>query len=147
MTLPVQAATPPSGALTAAFIIGRILFAWIFILSGIAHLTQAQAMSQYAAMFKVPQPKLAVIVSGLMILLGGLSILLGFEVEAGATLLVIFLIAAAIYMHPFWGVPDPMQHATQRAHFMKNLSLAGAALLICYFAKVAPDAWVMAIQK
>jgi uncharacterized membrane protein YphA (DoxX/SURF4 family) len=147
MLLPAQAAMPQSGALTAVFLIGRILFAWIFILSGIAHLTQAQGMAQYAAMFKVPQPKLAVIVSGLMILAGGLSILLGVEVETGATLLVIFLVLAAIYMHPFWGVPDPMQHATQRAHFMKNLSLAGAALLICYFAKVAPDAWVFALRK
>jgi putative oxidoreductase len=147
MLLPAQAAVPPSMALTATFVVGRILFSWIFILSGIAHLTQAQAMSQYAAMFKVPQPKLAVIVSGLMILAGGLSILVGFEVEAGATLLVIFLVAAAIYMHPFWGVPDPMQHATQRAHFMKNLSLAGAALLICYFAKMAPDAWVFALRR
>jgi len=147
MLLPVQAAAPPNGLLTATFVIGRILFAWIFILSGIAHLTQAQAMSQYAAMFKVPQPKAAVIVSGLMILFGGLSILLGVEVDLGAALLVLFLVPVAICMHPFWGVSDPMQAATQRAHFLKNLSLAGAALLICYFTSVAPDAWVLALRK
>jgi len=147
MLLPAQAAAPPNGLLTATFVIGRILFAWIFILSGIAHLTQAQAMSQYAAMFKVPQPKAAVIVSGLMILFGGLSILLGVAVNLGAALLVLFLVPVAIYMHPFWGVSDPMQAATQRAHFLKNLSLAGAALLICYFTSVAPDAWVLALRK
>ncbi|HUL02624.1 MAG TPA: DoxX family protein [Gemmatimonadales bacterium] len=147
MLLPVQAATPPSQGLIAIFVIGRILFAWIFIMSGIAHLTQAQAMSQYAAMFKVPQPKLAVIVSGFMVLAGGLSILLGVYVEAGTTLLVLFLIPVAVYMHPFWGVSDPMQVAAQRAHFMKNMSLAGAALLICYFSKMAPDAWVLAVRR
>jgi uncharacterized membrane protein YphA (DoxX/SURF4 family) len=138
---------PPSGVLIAVFVIGRILFAWIFILSGIAHLTQSQAMAQYAAMFKVPQPKAAVVVSGLMILLGGLSVLLGVEIETGTLLLVLFLVPAAIYMHPFWGVADPMQAATQRAHFMKNLSLAGAALLLCYFSKVAPEAWIFALRR
>jgi len=147
MVLPMQAATPPSGILTAVFVLGRILFAWIFILSGIAHLTQAQAMAHYATMFKVPQPKVAVIVSGLMILFGGLSVLLGFEVELGCALLVLFLVPVAIYMHPFWGVADPMQAAAQRAHFLKNLSLAGAALLICYFTSIAPDAWVFALRK
>jgi uncharacterized membrane protein YphA (DoxX/SURF4 family) len=143
----MQASLPPSGVLTAVFVVGRVLFAWIFILSGIAHLTQSQAMAQYAAMFKVPQPKLAVVVSGLMILAGGVSVLLGLEVEAGTLLLVLFLVPAAIYMHPFWGVADPMQAATQRAHFMKNLSLAGAAMLLCYFANVAPDAWILSFHK
>jgi len=95
----------------------------------------------------VPQPKAAVVVSGLMILLGGLSVLLGVEIETGTLLLVLFLVPAAIYMHPFWGVADPMQAATQRAHFMKNLSLAGAALLLCYFSKVAPEAWIFALRR
>lgn len=126
-------------------IAGRVLFAAIFILSGIGHLTQFKAMSDYAAAFKVPSPRLAVVVSGLMILVGGLSILLGVKVPAGSLLLVLFLIPAAVYMHPFWGVSDPMQAATQRAHFMKNLSLAGAALVIWYFSSVAPGAWVFTL--
>src|SRR5438094_4671049 len=61
----------------AVFLIGRILFAAMFINSGIAHLTKLTPMSQYAASQKLPAPKLAVALSGLMILAGGLSILLG----------------------------------------------------------------------
>ncbi len=39
-----------------------------------------------------------------------------------------------------------MQAATQQAHFMKNLSLAGAALLVYVFSRVCPDAWVFALD-
>ena len=147
MLLSAQATVPQSGVLGAVFVVGRILFALIFILSGIAHLTKSHAMAQYAVAFKVPQPTLAVVVSGLMSLAGGLSVLLGVAVQAGALLLVAFLVPVAIYMHPFWGVADPMQAAAQQAHFMKNLSLAGAALLFYYFATVAPDAWMFALMR
>jgi uncharacterized membrane protein YphA (DoxX/SURF4 family) len=133
--------------LADALVPGRILFAAIFILSGIGHLTRAGAMSQYAAAFKVPQPRLAVIVTGLMILTGGLSILLGYQVRAGALLLVVFLVPAAVYMHPFWGGQEAMQAANQQAHFLKNLSLAGAALMIYYFATVAPKQWVYGLGR
>lgn len=149
MLLTVQGSegAAPGGGLVAVFLIGRILFAAIFIVSGIGHLTKAQAMAQYATAFKVPQPRLAVVVTGLMILAGGLSILLGVAVQAGALLLVIFLVPVAIFMHRFWGVPDPMQAATQQAHFMKNLSLAGAALLIYFFSTLHPTMWVFALGK
>ena len=147
LTLQGTEAAAPGGVLGALFVIGRILFAAIFILSGFGHLTKLQAMSQYATAFKVPQPRLAVVVSGLMILAGGFSILLGVAVRAGALLLVLFLFPAAIYMHPFWGVADAMQAGNQQAHFMKNLSLAGAALLIYFFSTLYPEAWVYALGR
>ncbi|MGH7645849.1 MAG: DoxX family protein [Gemmatimonadales bacterium] len=147
MLLALKDAAAPSGGLVAALVIGRILFAAIFILSGIGHLTKLPAMTQYAAAFKVPQPKLAVVVTGFMILAGGLSILLGVYVRAGALVLVLFLLPVAVYVHPFWGVPDPMQAANQQAHFTKNLSLAGAALLVYYFATLYPEAWVYSLGR
>jgi putative oxidoreductase len=142
-----DAAVQPGPALSLLFVLGRLAFAAIFILSGIGHLTRLAAMSQYAAAFKVPQPRLAVIITGVMILTGGLSLLLGIQVRAGALLLTVFLLAAALYMHPFWGPQDPMQAANQQAHFLKNLSLAGAALVIYYFSALHPDAWVYAVGR
>src|SRR5881397_2390913 len=114
----------------AVFLIGRILFAAMFINSGIAHL-----------------PKLAVALSGLMILAGGLSILLGVAPQAGALLLLLFLIPTAFLMHRFWGVQDQMLAANQMAHFMKNVTLAGAALLIYYFTALHPEAWVLSLGR
>ena len=131
--------------MSIVFLLGRVLFSAIFIMSGINHFTHLEYMSQYAASAKLPAPKLAVAVSGLMILAGGLSILLGVAVPVGTALLFLFLVPTAFTMHRFWGIQDPMMAATQQAHFMKNMGLAGAALLIHYFSALHPEAWVYSL--
>jgi len=144
---PAEAALAPGGGLAAAFLVGRVLFAAIFIVSGVNHFVKLGPYSQYASAFKVPGPKLAVAVTGLMTLAGGLSILLGVAVRAGALLLAVFLVPVAFWMHRFWGLADPMMAQNQQAHFWKNLTMAGAALLIYYFSTVYPAAWVYALGR
>ena len=51
-------------------IIGRVLFALLFISSGISHFTKTSAMTGYAQFKKVPMAKFSVLLSGAMILLG-----------------------------------------------------------------------------
>ena len=113
--------------------IGRVLFSLIFIQSGIGHFRQRTGMTEYARSAGAPRPEIMVPLTGLIILLGGLSILLGVYARAGAWLLVLFLIPTALIMHRFRGVADPQAAANQRAHFQKNLALAGGALIIAYF--------------
>lgn len=86
----------------------------------------------YAASKNVPFPRLAVFASGIMILLGGLSILLGLWVKVGALLIVFFLIPVATIMHNFWTIADPTDRQNEQIHFMKDLALAGSAFLIWY---------------
>jgi uncharacterized membrane protein YphA (DoxX/SURF4 family) len=111
-------------------IIGRVLFALIFINSGIAHLTKLNDMTGYAKFKKVPAAKLAVIVTGLMLIIGGLYIVFGVYADLGALLLALFLVPTAFMMHNFWTVQDPQAKQGEMINFFKNLSLAGAALII-----------------
>jgi uncharacterized membrane protein YphA (DoxX/SURF4 family) len=111
-------------------IVGRILFALIFINSGFAHFAQREAMTGYAQFKRVPAAKLAVPLTGLMILLGGISIVLGLWMDLGALLLAIFLIFSAFMMHNFWRVDDATQKMNETIAFFKNPSMAGAALII-----------------
>jgi uncharacterized membrane protein YphA (DoxX/SURF4 family) len=111
-------------------VIGRVLFALIFINSGIAHLTKLQAMTGYAQYTKVPAAKLSVIVTGLMLVVGGLYIALGVYADLGALLLAIFLVASAFMMHNFWTIEDAQAKQGETINFFKNLALAGAALII-----------------
>jgi putative oxidoreductase len=122
-------------------LIGRVLFSFFFIYSGFNHLTKLSMMSGYAAASGVPAPTVAVLVSGLMLLAGGLSILLGFKPKLGATLLFVFLVPTAFLVHKFWGIADPMLAANQAAHFWKNITLAGAALIIYGLAELYPARW------
>ena len=111
-------------------LIGRILFALLFLGSAFGHLTQSEAMAGYAASRGLPQPKLAVLGSGVLILVGGLLVLLGIWIDLGALLLVIFLLPTAFLMHPFWKETDAMAKQNEMVSFQKDIALAGAALLI-----------------
>lgn len=111
-------------------LVGRVLFALIFINSGIAHLTKLNAMTGYAQFKKVPSPVLAVIVTGLMLIIGGLYVALGIFADLGALLLAIFLIVSAFMMHNFWTIQDEQAKQAETINFFKNIALAGAALII-----------------
>lgn len=112
-------------------LLGRILYAALFVLSGPNHFT-AGAIG-YAAGKGVPMASVAVPLSGIIALAGGLSILLGYKAKYGAWLIVIFLLPVTFMIHNFWTYTDPMQAQMQMANFMKNLSMLGAALMIAYF--------------
>ena len=111
-------------------IVGRVLFSLLFISSGVAHLTKLQAMTGYAQYKKVPAAKLSVIVTGLMLIIGGLYVALGIYADLGALLLTIFLLLSAFKMHDFWTVTDAQAKQSEMTSFMKNLALAGASLII-----------------
>ena len=113
-----------------ALIIGRVLFALLFISSGVNHFAQNSAMTAYAKYKKIPMAKIAVYISGLMLVLGGIYIALGFYADLGALLIAIFLIPTAFLMHAFWKESDATAKSNERIAFFKDLSLAGAALII-----------------
>ncbi|MGI9226482.1 MAG: DoxX family protein [Candidatus Nanopelagicaceae bacterium] len=116
--------------MNAVLAIGQILFALIFINSGIGHLTKLDAMTGYAQYKKVPAAKLSVIVSGLMILVGGVFVALGIYADLGALLIALFLLPTAFMMHAFWKETDATAKMNETVGFFKDLSLAGAALII-----------------
>jgi putative oxidoreductase len=124
----VETRSIPKGAVV---LLGRFLFGLIFVMSSFGHFSK-QTIG-YAASQGVPLASLAVPFSGILALLGGLSILLGYRARIGAWLIVLFLVPVTLMMHKFWGVTDPMAAQTQMIMFMKNVSMLGGALLISQF--------------
>nr|BAL59704.1 DoxX family protein [Candidatus Acetothermum autotrophicum] len=112
------------------FLVGRVLFSALFLLSGVGHFTQTEQMVQHTKAAGVPAPKLAVLGTGVLLLLGGLSILLGFYPTIGLILLLVFLVPTTFLMHRFWEMTDPMQRQMQMINFNKNIALIGAALML-----------------
>jgi uncharacterized membrane protein YphA (DoxX/SURF4 family) len=121
--------------LNAVLLVGRILFAFIFITSGIAHFAKLEAMTGYAKYKKLPAAKLGVLASGLFFLLGGVYIAIGLWVDLGALLLAITLILAAVIFHNYWKETDATAKQNEMIAFNKDLALAGAALIL--FALIA----------
>lgn len=110
-------------------LIGRVFFSMMFLSAGMTvQLAKRKMMAQYAASQGVPMAAL-VPLSGLLIIVGGLMVLLGIWADLGALFLVLFLVPTAFFMHAFWKSEDANEKANQMAHFMKNLVMAGGALI------------------
>lgn len=112
-----------------AFLIGRIVVGSFFLMSGFNHLAKLNMMAGYAKSKGMPAPSLAVGGSGVFLLLGGASMLLGYHPTIGALLLAIFLLSAAFGIHNFWTVQDPQAKMNEQVHFLKDIALFGFVLM------------------
>ena len=116
--------------MNTVLLIGRILFALMFVSGGINHLTKAEAMTGYAGFKKVPAAKFSVLVSGVLLIAGGLSVILGVYADLGALVVAILLIVMALKMHDFWAQTDAQAKQNETIAFFKNISMAGGALIM-----------------
>ncbi len=115
-----------TGALAWLAPLGRVLVALIFVASGFTHFSR-QTIG-YAASVGVPYATFVVPLAGVLAILGGLGVALGFHTRVAALLLVIFLVPVTLKMHAFWTARDAMTAMDQQIHFMKNVSMLGATL-------------------
>jgi len=114
-------------------LIGRILFAAIFIGGAIGHFTNTATMAGYAEANGLRPGRLFVLASGVWMLAGILLIVLGVWPDLGALLLVVFLVPTAVLMHGFWKAPDPETKMLEQIQFSKDMSLAGASIVLFGF--------------
>lgn len=121
------------GFRTTIHVVGRVLFCMVFIMSGANHLMKTNDMTAYAASKGVPAPKAATLVSGVVIIVAAILVLLGWHRFIGAGLLAVFSIVTAVTMHAFWKETDPGAQANEMAHFLKDMALGGAALMIAFY--------------
>jgi len=126
---------------SVTFFAGRLLLGGYFLMNGYNHFKMLDMMSGYAQSKGVPTPRIAVAFSGLLLWIGGLSILLGAYPTIGAVALVLFLLPVTFMMHAFWKVQDGQAKMGEMVNFMKNLALLGAALLLLSI----PQPWSTAL--
>jgi putative oxidoreductase len=111
--------------------IGRILFSLIFIISGASHF-RADTID-FAVSQGLPGASFMVPLSGLLIILGGFSVALGYLTRWGAVALLVFLVPITLIMHNFWIYSDPALYQMQLVNFLKNLGLMGGALFLLHY--------------
>src|SRR5581483_11540466 len=110
-------------------VLGRVMLCAIFLMAAlgnkIPHFHDVAAVMEKVG---IPAPQLMLVGAIVFLIVGSLSVILGFKARFGATLLLIFLILATYYFHNFWALEGKDQEA-QMIQFMKNLGLMGAMLL------------------
>jgi putative oxidoreductase len=96
----------------------------MFILAGYAKLTGIAGTAGWLESLGIPAPTLAAVGSGLVELVGGLAILVGFQTRIAALILAAFTIAATLVAH------TNLADQVQQLLFMKNLAVTGGFLVL-----------------
>ena len=120
-----------------AFFIGRLIVGAYYIYNGLNHFIKLGQMTEYAKFKGVPMPQFAVIGAGVLLLIGGLTILLGKFPEIWVAALVLFFVPVTFMMHNFWTVGEAMK-AAEMVNFLKNFALLGSALMFLAIQKPWP---------
>jgi len=112
------------------FIIGQILLGGYFIYSGFKHFKNINMLAGYAHSKNVPQAKFAVLFTGVMMIVGGLTVLVGFATEIGFWVLIAYMVPVTAIMHQFWKESDPIHKMNETIQFSKNIAIIGALLML-----------------
>jgi len=126
-------------------LLARLMIAAIFLASAIGNkIPQFAQTAEYMASEGVPNPKFALFGAIGLLLLGGLSVILGAWTRFGAIFLLVFLIAATYYFHDFWKFADAGQRQLQTIQFMKNMAIGGGLLSLIAFGggPWSVDGWI-----
>lgn len=130
-----------TGLADALLLVGRLLFGGVVAFMGLNHFLQIDAMAGYAEHKGLPAPRLSVLASGALLVLGGAGIAAGaFPVLSGVAVAA-FLVVAAVTMHDFWAVPEDQQQ-DEMTQFLKNAIMAGGALAL---AAVGTQEWAYSL--
>jgi len=110
-------------------LIGRILVAAIFLVSGIAKLADTSGTAGYMTAAGIPNAGVLAVIAGIVEIAGGLAIAVGFLGRLAALGLICFMIPTTLIFHGFWRF-EGAEATLQLASFMKNLAIIGGLLLL-----------------
>jgi putative oxidoreductase len=115
-------------------LLARILICQVFLLAAVGHLMNWGGTTKMMADQGMVMVHFMLFGAVVFMLLGGLSVLLGFYARIGSLLLIVFLLMVTPIFHDFWAYEssDP-QHTMQMINFMKNTGLAGGLLMVLAF--------------
>lgn len=130
-----------TGIESILLVAARLLFGGVIAFMGLNHFLQLEQMTGYAQFKGVPAPKLSVVASGAVLVLGGLGIVVGAFPLVSALAVAGFLVVSALMMHDFWAV-DEDQQQDEMTGFLKNVVMAGGALAI---AALTTQSWAYSL--
>ena len=109
--------------------VGRVLYGGVMIFSGIQNYRHLKIMAELTKSKGMPVPTLCVVIASAICILGGISILVNYQIKIGVLLVWVFLLPSTLIIHNFWTVKDPMEKGAEMGHFLKNLLILAGALI------------------
>jgi putative oxidoreductase len=113
-------------------LVARILLALMFVLSGISKLTGLEGTAGYIASVGLPAAQLLAIGAGVLEVVAGVLLIVGWQARWAALALAAFTVLASVLFHNFWAMPKEQQFM-QQLMFMKNMAIIGGLLFVFAF--------------
>lgn len=110
-------------------LLGRVLFAALFLPAGIGKLTGFSGTVGYIASVGLPAPALGAVLALVVEIGGSLALLAGFGTRIAALVLALFTLGASVFFHAYWSVPADQAFVTQLL-FFKNIAVVGGLLVL-----------------
>jgi putative oxidoreductase len=114
----------------AVWLLARLCIGGIFVYSGFGKLTGLEGFAASLAKNGVPMADVMAVVGSAVEFFGGLAIVLGLQTRYAALLMAAFTVSATLISHRFWEFQDAAMFRQQSVHFMKNVAIFGAFLLL-----------------
>jgi putative oxidoreductase len=108
-------------------LLGRVLIAAIYIMSGFGKLTAPAAAAGYIASAGLPLPYAGVALAVLVELVGGILLILGYRTRIVALIMAVFTMATAVFFHSNFADQNMF------IHFFKNVAMTGGLLQVAAF--------------
>jgi putative oxidoreductase len=113
-------------------LVGRVLLALMFVTAGFSKLTALEGTAGYIASVGLPAPMLLAVAAGVLELVAGVLIIVGWQARWAALALAAFTVVASVLFHNYWAMPADKAFM-QQLMFMKNLSVTGGLLVLFAF--------------
>jgi putative oxidoreductase len=117
------------GVRTPLLLLGRVLLALMFVLSGVGKLTDVGGTAAFIASAGLPLASAIAVLVGVFELVAGLALAVGWRARLAALSLGVFTLLASAIFHAYWSAPAEAQ-LIQQLMFMKNLSVAGGMFFV-----------------
>ncbi len=118
-------------------LVGRLLFGGVIAFAGVNHFLNTDLLEAEAREKGVPEPRTAILLSGALLIMGGLTIVTGAYPDVGSLMLILFFALATPAMHGFWRY-EGEKREQEKAEFVENAALLGGAVTFLY---LSGEAW------
>jgi putative oxidoreductase len=112
--------------------VGRILIAYIFVMSGIGKIGGFAGTAGYMASKGMPFADVLLVGAIAVELVGGIMLIVGWQTRWAALAIFLFLIPTTLIFHAYWAA-DATQVQMQTIQFNKNLAIMGGMLYLVVF--------------
>src|SRR5260370_40380378 len=110
--------------------LGRLVLAWFFLIQAYHYALDWSDTTILLPMKNVPTPPVLLLTALTGIILGSISLLLGFRTRAGALALFAITIAATVTMHDYWHLRVAAARNADFVIFARNIAIAGGRLML-----------------